>query len=78
MKITIMNNEPVPFEKVTVGTVFKVPEIEDYCIKIVSVIDYNTGEEEQNCLRLDNYALEYCSPTCTVYPVYNAELIIPR
>ena len=30
MKITISDNKLVPFEKVAVGTVFKVPETEYY------------------------------------------------
>ena len=77
MKITITNNELVPFEKVAEGTVFKVPETEDYCIKIASVIDENTGEDEWNCLRLDNYALDCCSPKYMIQPIYGAELIIP-
>ena len=77
MKITITNNKLVPFEKVAEGTVFKVPETEDYCIKIVSEVDVNTGEDEWNCLRLDNYALDCCGLKDTVLPIDNAELIIP-
>ena len=77
MKITISNNELVPFEKVAEGTVFKVPETEDYCIKIASVIDENTGEDEWNCLRLDNYALDCFGLKDMVLPIYDAELIIP-
>ena len=77
MKITIKNNKLTPFEKVAEGTVFKVPETEDYCIKIASVIDENTGEDEWNCLRLDNYALDCCSPKYMIQPIYGAELIIP-
>lgn len=77
MKITISNNKLVPFEKVAEGTVFKVPETEDYCIKTVSEVDVNTGKEEWNCLRLDNYTLDCCSPRYMVIPIDNAELIIP-
>ena len=77
MKITISNNELVPFEKVAEGTVFKVPETEDYCIKIASVIDENTGEDEWNCLRLDNYALDCFGLKDMVLPIYDAELVIP-
>ena len=77
MKITITNNKLAPFEKVAEGTVFKVPETEDYCIKIASVIDENTGEDEWNCLRLDNYALDCFGLKDMVLPIYDAELIIP-
>lgn len=77
MKITITNNKLVPFEKVVEGTVFKVPETEDYCIKIASVVDIDTGEDEWNCLRLDNYTLDCCSLKYMVLPIDNAELIIP-
>lgn len=78
MKITIANNNKlIPFEEIAEGTVFKVPETEDYCIKIASVVDVDTGEDEWNCLRLDNYTLDCCSPKYTVLPIDNAELIIP-
>ena len=77
MKITITNNKLIPFEKVAEGTVFKDPTAEDYYIKIASVINEDTGEDEWNCLRLDNYTLDCCSPKYVVYPIYNAELIIP-
>ena len=77
MKITISNNKPVPFGEISEGTVFKVPETEDYCIKIASVIDENTGEDEWNCLRLDNYALDCFGLKDMVLPIYDAELIIP-
>lgn len=77
MKITITNNELVPFKKVTEGTVFKHPTTEDYYIKTASVFNEDTGEEEWNCLRLDNYALDCFTPTYLVYPIDNAELIIP-
>lgn len=77
MKITITNNKLVPFEKVAEGTVFKVPETEVYCIKIIPVANENTDEEEWNCLRLNDYTLDFCSPRYTVLPIDNAELIIP-
>ena len=77
MKITISNNKLVPFEKVAEGTVFKVPETEYYCIKIIPVANENTDEEEWNCLRLNDYTLDYCSPRYMVLPINNAELIIP-
>lgn len=77
MKITISNNKPVPFEKIAEGTVFKVPETEYYCIKTALVVNEDTGEDEWNCLRLDNYTLDYCSPRYMVLPIDNAELIIP-
>ena len=77
MKSTITNNKLVPFGEIAEGTVFKVPETEDYCIKIVPVTNENTDEEEWNCLRLDDYTLDCCSPKYTVLPINNAELIIP-
>ena len=77
MKITITNNKLVPFEKVAEGTVFEVPETEDYCIKIFPETNENTGKEEWNCLRLDDYTLDCFAPKYLVYPIYNAELIIP-
>ena len=78
MKITIMNNKLVPFEEVDVSTVFKDPDFQDlYYIKTSSVVDENTGEEKWNCLRLDDYTFECFDPGYYVYPVYNAELIIP-
>ena len=77
MKITFPDNKLVPFEEIAEGTVFKVPETEDYCIKTVSEVDLNTGKEEWNCLRLDNYTLDCFAPKYLVYPIYNAELIIP-
>lgn len=77
MKITIKDNKLVPFEKIAEGTVFKDPTAEDYYIKIASVVDVDTGEDEWNCLRLDNYTLDCCSPKYTVLPIDNAELIIP-
>lgn len=77
MKITIMNNEFVPFEKITEGVVFRDPNVEDYYIKTASVIDKNTGEEEYNCLRLDNYAFDCFGLKDIICPINNAELIIP-
>ena len=77
MKITITNNKLIPFGEIAEGTVFKDPTIEDYYIKIASVVNYNTGEEEWNCLLLDNYALGCFGLKDMVLPVYNAELIIP-
>lgn len=77
MKITISNNKLVPFEKIAEGTVFKVPETEYYCIKIIPVANENTDEEEWNCLRLNDYTLDCCSSRYMVLPIYNAELIIP-
>ena len=77
MKITVANNKLVPFEEIAEGTVFRHPAAEDYYIKIASVVDYDTGEEEWNCLRLDNYTLDCFNPGHKVYPIDNAELIIP-
>ena len=77
MKITITNNELVPFKDIAEGIVFKDPTVEDYYIKTASVVDDDTGEEEWNCLRLDNYALDCFNLGDKVYPVDNAELIIP-
>ena len=77
MKSTITKNERAPFEKVAEGTVFKVPETEDYYIKIAAEVDENTGEDEWNCLRLDNYALDCFGLKDMVLPIYDAELVIP-
>lgn len=77
MKITITDNKLIPFEKVAEGTVFKDPTAEDYYIKTASAIDEDTGAEDWNCLRLDNYTLDCFAPTYLVYPIDNAELIIP-
>lgn len=77
MKITIMNNEFVPFEKITEGIVFRDPNVEDYYIKTASVIDKNTGEEEYNCLRLDNYTFDCFGLKDMACPINNAKLIIP-
>ena len=77
MKITITNNKLAPFGEIDEGTVFKNPTGKDYYIKIASVIDENTDEDEWNCLRLDNYALDCCGLKAMVLPIYDAELIIP-
>lgn len=77
MKITIMNNKLVPFEEIAEGTVFKHPAEDAYYIKIASVVNADTGEDEWNCLRLDNYALDCFTLGYKVYPIDNAELIIP-
>ena len=77
MKITITNNKLIPFEKVAEGTVFKDPTAEDYYIKTASAVNEDTGAEDWNCLRLDNYTLDCFAPTYLVLPIDNAELIIP-
>ena len=76
MKLTIMNNKLVPFEEIAEGTVFKHPAENAYYIKTASVVDNDTGEEEWNCLRLEDYSFDCFSPRYEVYPIYNAELII--
>lgn len=77
MKITVANNKLVPFEEITKGTIFRDPTGSIYYIKIDSVFDKDTGAEEWNCLRLDNYTLDCFNPGYKVYPIDNAELIIP-
>ena len=78
MKITVTNNKLVPFEEIAEGTVFKDPATEDsYYIKTASVVDVNTGADDWNCLSLDNYTFDCFGPKYLVYPIYNAELIIP-
>lgn len=77
MKITISNNKLAPFGEIPEGTVFKDPTAEDYYIKTTSVVNVDTGEDEWNCLRLDNYALDCCGLKYMVLPIYDAELIIP-
>lgn len=79
MKITVANNKCVPFEKIPEGTIFRDPTGNPYYLKTVSVsvADEITGEYELNCLRLSNYTFDYFGPKDLVYPVYNAELIIP-
>ena len=79
MKITVTNNKLVPFEEIAEGTIFRDHARNIYYIKTtsVSVVDEIIGEEEWNCLRLDNYTFDCFGPKDLVYPVYNAELIIP-
>ena len=78
MKITIKNNKLAPFGEIPEGVVFKDPNFQDrYYIKTVSLLDENTGEENLNCLRLDNYTFDCFGLKDMVLPVYNAELIIP-
>lgn len=78
MKITVKNDKKlVPFEDIAEGMVFEDPTTEDYYIKTASVIDDDTGAEEWNCLRLDNYALDCFAPKYMVRPIHGAELIIP-
>ena len=78
MKITISNNKLVPFEKVAEGTVFRDPgDNSIYYIKTASILNEDTGEEELNCLHLNNYTFDCFYPTYLIYPIDNAELIIP-
>lgn len=77
MKITIKNNKLAPFGEIAEGVVFKDPATEDYYIKTVSLLDEDTGEENLNCLRLENYTFDCFGLKDMVLPVYNAELIIP-
>lgn len=78
MKITVTNNKCIPFEKIPEGTVFRDPNFQDrYYIKTVSLLDENTGEEELNCLLLEKYTFDCFGSKDLVYPIYNAELIIP-
>ena len=77
MKITITNNKLAPFGEIAKGVVFKDPATEDYYIKTASVINEYTGEDEWNCLRLDNYALDRFDLKDMVLPIDDAELIIP-
>ena len=78
MKITITNNKPIPFENIAEGTVFKDPAVENfYYIKTASVVDEYTGEEKWNCLCLYNYTFDCFNQEYEVYPIDNAELIIP-
>lgn len=76
MKITIMNNKLAPFGEITEGTVFKDPTTEDYYIKTASVINEDTGEDEWNCLHLDNYTFDCFGLKDMVLSIYDAELII--
>ena len=79
MKITVTNSKLTPFEEIAKGTVFRDPAGDIYYIKtaLVSLVDENSGEEEWNCLRLDNYTYDCFIPEYKVYPIDNAELIIP-
>ena len=77
MKITITNNKLAPFGEIAEGVVFKDPTVEDYYIKTASVVNEDTGEDEWNCLRLDNYTFDCLGLKYMVLPIYNAELIIP-
>ena len=77
MKITISNNKLVPFGEIAEGVVFKDPTAEDYYIKTASVVNEDTGEDEWNCLRLDNYTFDCFGLKYMVLPIYDAELIIP-
>ena len=77
MKITITNNKLVPFGEIAEGVVFKDPTAEDYYIKTASVVNEDTGEDEWNCLRLDNYTFDCFGLKYMVLPIYDAELIIP-
>lgn len=76
MKITIMNNKLAPFGEIAEGTVFKDPTTEDYYIKTASVINEDTGEDEWNCLHLDNYTFDCFGLKDMVLSIYDAELII--
>lgn len=77
MKITITNNKLAPFGEIAEGVVFKDPTVEDYYIKTASVVNEDTGEDEWNCLRLDNYTFDCFGLKYMVLPIYDAELIIP-
>ena len=77
MKITITNNKLAPFGEIAKGVVFKDPTVEDYYIKIAAEVDENTGEDEWNCLHLDNYTFDCFGRKDMVLPIYDAELIIP-
>lgn len=78
MKITFMGSKLVPFEEIAKGTVFKDPATKNtYYIKTASVVNEDSGEEEWNCLCLDNYTFYCFTPKYLIYPVYDAELIIP-
>ena len=77
MKITITNNKLAPFGEIAKGVVFKDPTAEDYYIKIAAEVDENTGEDEWNCLCLDNYTFDCFGLKDMVLSIDNAELIIP-
>lgn len=78
MKITFIGSKLVSFEEIAKGTVFKDPATKNtYYIKTASMVNEDSGEEEWNCLCLDNYTFYCFTPKYLVYPVYDAELIIP-
>ena len=77
MKVTIMNNKLVPFEDIAEGTIFRDPTGNLCYIKTTSVFDEETCMVELNSLRLDNYTFDRFNPEYKVYPIDNAELIIP-
>ena len=78
MKITISNDKFIPFEMIPNGTVFTDPDDNSiYYIKTASVVNENTGEDEWNCLRLDNYTFDCFGLKDMVLSIDNAELIIP-
>ena len=77
MKITITNNKLAPFGEIAKGVVFKDPTAEDYYIKIAAEVDENTGEDEWNCLCLNNYTFDCFGLKDMVLSIDNAELIIP-
>ena len=77
MKITIANNKLVPFEEIAEGTIFRDPTGNIYYIKTASAFNEDTCAEEWNSLRLDNYTYDRFIPGYKVYPIDNAELIIP-
>ena len=78
MKITIKNNKLAPFEEIAEGTVFKAHVTgNSYYIKTALVVNEDTGADEWNCLNLGDYTFDCFAPKFMVYPIYNAELIIP-
>lgn len=78
MKITFIGSKLVSFEEIAKGTVFKDPATKNtYYIKTALVVNEDSGEEEWNCLCLDNYTFYCFTPKHLVYPIDNAELIIP-
>ena len=78
MKITVSNDKSIPFETIPEGTVFRDSDDNSiYYIKTASVVNVNTGADEWNCLRLDNYTFDCFDPSYMIYPIYDAELIIP-
>lgn len=79
MKITITNNNKlVPFEEIAEGTVFKANVTGNtYYIKTALIVDEDTGVYKCNCLNLNDYTFDCFGPKYLVYPIDNAELIIP-